>query len=274
MSARIARHTALLVAVAFFIIPTYYIVLSSFKTKTDILGDPLGIPWANLTLANYTNVFTQAQFSIVSAIQLSAAFAFLTAVGVVIFGSALSYVVARMRAPWGDRLFLFLFLGLIVPPQVVVIPVVKVLAAVGLLHTFYGLVLYEIGLDIPFATFVYAGFIRTVPRELDEAAEIDGAGRIQTFVRVIFPLIIPATASLFTIIFIWTWNDFINPLTVLGSSGGFTVTTGVYRSLGIYQQNWGAIFANIVVATGPMVVMYMFMQRFIVGGLTGGAVKG
>lgn len=274
MTGLIGRHAALLATAAMFLVPTYMVVVNAFKSKVDILRSPLDIPLDRLTTANFAAVLNQTSAPIGGAYVFSTALALTSAVGVVVFGSALSYVVARMRGPWADRLFIFLFLGLIVPPQVVVIPVVKVLAALGLLHTLPGLILYEIALEIPFATFVYVGFIRSVPRDLEEAAQIDGANKIQTFVRVIFPVLTPATASLFVLVLIFVWNDFVNPLVVLGTTGGATITTGIYRSIGVYQQDWGAIYANIVLASAPMIAVYFAMQRFIVGGLTGGAVKG
>lgn len=274
MIAGIGRHSALLAATALFIVPTYMVVVNAFKTKLDILRAPLDIPIDRLTVVNFASVLNQNTAPIGGAYLFSTALALTSALGVVVVGSMLSYVVARMRGPWSDRLFIFLFLGLIVPPQVVVIPVVKVLAVLGLLHTLPGLVLYEIALQIPFATFVYVGFIRSVPRDLEEAAQIDGANKLQTFRRVVFPILTPATASLFVLVLIFVWNDFVNPQVVLGTTGGSTVTTGIYRSMGVYQQDWGAIYANILMASAPMVAVYFSMQRFIVGGLTGGAIKG
>jgi len=270
----IARYTVLLSVAALFIVPTYMVVVNSFKKNVDIVRSPLDIPIDRLTLGNFVAVLNQTSAPIGGAYVFSTALALTSAVGVVIVGSALSYVVARMRGPWANRLFIFLFLGLIVPPQVIVIPVVKVLLTLGLLHTLPGLILYEIALQIPFATFVYVGFIRAVPRDLEEAAQIDGASKIQTFVRVIFPVLTPATASLFVLVLIFVWNDFVNPQLVLGTTGGTTITTGIYRAIGVYQQDWGAIYANIVLASAPMIVVYFAMQRYIVGGLTGGAVKG
>lgn len=274
MKASLARYTVLLIVAAVFLVPTYMVVVNSLKSKADILASPLGLPIDRLSVDNYAGVLTQTSKFIVDAYLFSGVVALLVAAGVVMFSSSLSFVVARMRPPWGDRVFLLLFLGLIVPPQIVVIPVVKILAAIGLLHTAQGLILYLIALEMPFASFVYVGFIRSLPRDLEEAAEIDGAGRIRTFTRIVFPLLVPATASLFIIVFIWVWNDYINPAVILGPAGGNTVTTGIYQAFGAYQQDWGSIYANLVLATAPLVVVYFFTQRYIVGGLTVGAVKG
>jgi raffinose/stachyose/melibiose transport system permease protein len=194
----IGRQAALLPIAAMFIVPTYMVLVNSFKTKVDILRAPLDIPFDRLTTANFAAVLNQTSAPIGGAYVFSTALALTSALGVVILGSSLSYVVARMRGPWANRLFIFLFLGLIIPPQVVVI---------RLLHTLPGLILYEIALQIPFATFVYVGFIRAVPRDLEEAAQIDGANKIQTFVRVVFPILTPATASLFVLVLIFVWND-------------------------------------------------------------------
>jgi raffinose/stachyose/melibiose transport system permease protein len=127
---------------------------------------------------------------------------------------------------------------------------------------------------LPFTTIVYVGFVRTVPRELDEAAMVDGAGLLMTFWKVIFPLLRPATVTLAVLLTVFVWNDFINPLVLLGGAGAYTVTTGIYRAVGIYSSDFGQVFAFIQLAAVPMLVLFFAAQRYIVGGLSGGAVKG
>src|SRR5207237_1019101 len=146
VTTQLGRHTALVAVAALFIVPTYMVIVNAFKTRVDILRSPLDIPVDRLTAANFASVLNQTTAPIGEAYLLSTALALISAVGVVVCGSMLSYVVARMRGPWSDRLFIFLFLGLIVPPQVVVIPVVKVLTVLGLLDTLTGLIMYEIAL--------------------------------------------------------------------------------------------------------------------------------
>jgi raffinose/stachyose/melibiose transport system permease protein len=161
-----------------------------------------------------------------------------------------------------------------IPAQVILIPIVKVLASLGLMFTPQGLILYNIGFYIPFTVFTYVGYIGTISTELDESAKIDGAGKFTIFWRIIFPLMRPATASAVIFLCLWIWNDFVNPSIILGSTKGYTVTTGIFRAIGQYSTNWEDVFALVVMASFPVLIMYLFMQRFFIAGLTEGSVKG
>jgi raffinose/stachyose/melibiose transport system permease protein len=275
LARRGARHLVLLLVVAFFVVPFYMVVVNGFKDRRDVVRDPLALPIGDLfTLQNFERALSDPTFDLVFAYAFSAVLA-VTVVGVTIFlGSGLSYWIGRRGDRTATLIYLALLAGLMVPPQVLVIPVVKVLDAIGMLFTFQGLVAYDIAVFLPFTTFVYVGFVRTVPRELDEAAAVDGAGRLTTFWRVVFPLLRPATASLAVLLTVFVWNDFVNPLVLLGGAGAYTVTTGIYRAVGVYSSDFGQVFAFIQLAGAPMLALFFLAQRYIVGGLSGGAVKG
>jgi raffinose/stachyose/melibiose transport system permease protein len=171
-------------------------------------------------------------------------------------------------------LMLVLLCGLMIPPQVILMPVTRVLRVAHLMTTLQGLVLFNVGYYVPFGVFVFAGFMRSIPVELEEAAAIDGAGKARIFWRIVFPLLRPATASVVIFLGVWIWNDFLDPLIILGPSQGTTVTTGIYRSIGQYQSDFGTVFALMFLATLPVVIFYLLLQRHFVKGLTGGATKG
>jgi raffinose/stachyose/melibiose transport system permease protein len=116
--------------------------------------------------------------------------------------------------------------------------------------------------------------MRPTPGEGEEAAAVGGAGRATVFWRVVFPLLRPASASVLIFLGVWIWNDFLNPLIILGPGQGTTVTTGIYRSIGQYQADFGGVFAVMFLATLPVLIFYLFLQRHFVKGLTGGATKG
>jgi raffinose/stachyose/melibiose transport system permease protein len=122
--------------------------------------------------------------------------------------------------------------------------------------------------------FVFSGFMRSIPVELEEAAAIDGAGRGRVFWRIVFPLLRPATASVLIFLGVWIWNAFLDPLIILGPSQGTTVTTGIYRAIGQYQADFGTVFALMFLATLPVLIFYLALQKHFVKGLTGGATKG
>jgi raffinose/stachyose/melibiose transport system permease protein len=127
---------------------------------------------------------------------------------------------------------------------------------------------------LPFAVFVYAGFLRTVSRELDEAGAIDGASSFKVFWRIIFPLMRPATASVVVIVALWTWNDFLSPLIILGAAHGVTITTGIYLAIGAYSIDYGQEFGVMLLASLPVLALFLLLQRHFVSGLTAGGTKG
>jgi raffinose/stachyose/melibiose transport system permease protein len=269
------RHVTLLVVVAFFAIPFYMVVANAFKEQQQIVRNPLAPPTPEtFTLSNFERALSDPAFSLAFAYGFSAMLA-VTAVGLaLLFGSGLSYWIARRDHGRARIAYLTMLLTLMVPPHVLVVPVVRLLDALGLLFTVPGLVIYDVAIKLPLTVFVYVGYVRTVPKELDEAASIDGAGLLRTFWQVIFPLLRPATVSLAVLLTVFTWNDFINPQIILGGSGAYTVTTGVYRAVGLYSSDFGEVFAFINLSAGPMLLLFLLAQKYIVGGLASGSTKG
>ncbi|MFI6294930.1 carbohydrate ABC transporter permease, partial [Nonomuraea sp. NPDC050790] len=191
-----------------------------------------------------------------------------------VVSAMLGHYIARTRSRFGRIALLVLLAGLMIPPQVILVPVTHVLNATHLMGTISGLVLFNVGYYVPFGVFVFSGFIRNIPIDVEEAAAIDGSSRLSTFWRVVFPLLRPATASVLIFLGVWIWNDFLNPLIILGPQGGTTVTVGLYRSLGQFQRDYGATFGLMFMATLPILLFYLLLQKHFVKGLTGGAVKG
>nr|WTB28482.1 carbohydrate ABC transporter permease [Streptomyces sp. NBC_00830] len=191
-----------------------------------------------------------------------------------VFSAMLGHYLARTSSRWGRAATLVLLSGLMIPPQVILLPITQVLHVFGLMATVQGLVLFNVGYYVPFGVFVFAGFVRSVPIELEQAAAIDGAGWFTTFWRIVFPLLRPATASSVIFFGVWIWNDFLNPLIILGPGTGTTVTTGIYRAIGQYQADYGTVFGLMLLATLPVLVLYLVLQKQFVKGLTGGATKG
>ena len=166
-----------------------------------------------------------------------------------------------------------LLAGLILPTAVILVPVFKVLQVLGLANSLPGLILFMVGYYVPFGTFVFRAFLTTIPKELVDAAMVDGAGPFTTFFRIVFPLMRPATASVIVIIATWVWNDFLNPLILLGPLSGTTITVGLYRSVGQFAVSFGELFAFMLLASLPIVLLYFLLQSQFVRGLTSGAAK-
>lgn len=264
--------TALAVTAVFFV-PLYLVLTNVFKPGAQISAAPAALPRPP-TLDNIVAVLTRPDRLFWVSLTNSVIVTTISVLVLVVLSAMLGHYVARTRSRWARALTLVLLAGLMIPPQVILIPITDVLRAGHLMATVQGLILFNVGYYLPFGMFVFAGFVRTIPVELEEAATIDGAGRAQVFWRVVFPLLRPASASVMIFLGVWIWNDFIDPLIILGPGRGTTVTTGVYRAIGQYQSDFGSVFALMFLATLPVLGFYLALQRHFVKGLTGGATKG
>lgn len=271
---RIISHSFLMTLSFILLIPFYIAVINSIKPTDKIVSNPMGIPFAELTLSNFSKVMVTPTFNIFKAYQTTSFITITSIVFIVIFASMMSYVIARSQNKFFTLTYFLLLGGMMIPPQVILIPIVKLLRVLGLMFTEPGLILYNIGWFIPFSVFIYTGFIRSISKDLDESAMMEGANSFSIFRKIIFPILKPPTASIIIFLFLFVWNDFLNPLVILGSSKGYTVTTGIYHAVGQYSVNWDEIFALVILASAPILAMFLFMQRFFVSGLTEGAVKG
>lgn len=272
MKASVRPLVALAVAAAFFL-PLYLVLSNVFKHGPDITASPASLPIPP-TLDNLGQALNRPDGLFWNGLANSVTVTFLSIVILTVLSAMLGHYVARTPSRFGRIALLVLLAGLMIPPQVILVPVTQVLGAAGLMGTISGLVLFNVGYYVPFGVFVFSGFVRSIPIELEEAAAIDGSGRFGTFWRVVFPLLRPATASVLIFLGVWIWNDFLNPLIILGPAGGTTVTVGIYRSLGQFQRDFGGMFGLMFLATLPVLVLYLLLQKYFVKGLTGGAVKG
>lgn len=267
------RPVVAIAVTAVFFLPLYVALVNVFKRGTLISKEPASLPWPP-TLDNISGVLSRPDRLYWVSLANSLVVTSLSILVLTVLSAMLGHYLARQRARWSRWLLLLLLCGLMIPPQVILLPITRVMRAAHLMTTLQGLVLFNVGYYIPFGVFVFTGFIRNIPVELEEAATIDGASRGQVFWRIVFPLLRPATASVMIFLGVWIWNDFIDPLIILGPSRGTTVTTGVYRSIGQYQVDFGSMFALMFLATLPVLLFFLALQRHFVKGLTGGATKG
>ena len=218
---------------------------------------------------NILRNLSTASFNLGIAYSTTVVLSTLTVALVVAMAAAMSYVISRKQHRFFKYAYLLLLAGLMVPAQIILLPLVQVLRNLHLMSTVQGLLVANVAWYMPFAAFVLVGYIRTIPRQLDESARIDGASDVVIFARIIYPLIGPAVASVVIFITLWTWNDFINPLIILGTSRFYTITIGV----GQYVQRWEDVFAIVFMAIFPVIIFYLLMQKRFVSGLTAGALK-
>ncbi|MEU6714532.1 carbohydrate ABC transporter permease [Nonomuraea sp. NPDC046802] len=267
------RPLVALAAGAIFAIPLYIALINVFKQSGQVAGGVMSLP-SPPTMDNLVRVLTGPDSLFWSSLRTSVLVTSLSIIILTVLSAMLGHYLARHGGWWPRAIMVLLLCGLMIPPQVILIPVTQVLKSFGLMSTLPGLVLFNVGYYVPFGVFVFSGFMKGVPRELEEAAAIDGATRWQTFWRIVFPLLRPATASVLIFLGVWIWNDFINPLIIYGPREGTTIMTGVYKSLGQYAADFGGMFALMFLATLPILVFYLLLQKQFVKGLTGGATKG
>ncbi|MFI7006470.1 carbohydrate ABC transporter permease [Streptomyces sp. NPDC050145] len=267
------RPLAVTVLGCFFAVPLYVVLANAFKSGPDIAPHPANLPLPP-TLDNIVKVTSRPDHLFWVSLTNSLVVTTLSVIVLTVLSAMLGHYLARTSSRWGTVATLVLLCGLMIPPQVILLPLTQVLRTFDLMATVQGLVLFNVGYYVPFGVFVFAGFVKGVPVELEQAAAIDGAGWFRTFWQIVFPLLRPATASSVIFFGVWIWNDFLNPLIILGPSSGTTVTTGIYRAIGQYQADFGTVFGLMLLATLPVLVLYLALQKQFVKGLTGGATKG
>jgi raffinose/stachyose/melibiose transport system permease protein len=266
------RPVFAVVVTALFAAPLYLALVNVFKPADAIRSHPLAPPSSDFTTSNLTNA---AHLSVVqSGLKTSLIITVGTLLLMVPLSAMAAYYISRRDTRTARLLMLFLLFGLMLPPQVVLIPTTVILRDLHLMFTYWGVILNFAAYYLPFAVFVFTGFLRSVSRELDEAGAIDGASSLKVFWRIIFPLMRPATASVIVIVALWTWNDFLSPLIILGAAHGVTITTGIYLAIGAYSIDYGQEFGVMFLASLPILALFLLLQRHFVRGLTSGATKG
>ena len=267
----IASKMVLMVAVVIVAVPLYITVINAFKPTEEIMKAPIAPPTAP-TLENLAGVFTNPNVNIWEMYFNSIMIAGFGATGCIIISSMAAYYLARSRKRRrSQKFYIFFLFGLMVPYIIVLVPLVTIFKYLGVMGSLPMLILVFIAGSISFSVFMFYGFIKTVPRELEEAAAIDGAGQMRIFWTIVFPLLKPCTTTVAIFIGLSMWNDFMTPLII----GQFkTITVGIYTAMGPYSSNWGSVFAFVLVGSIPIIVAYLLAQKQFISGLTAGAIKG
>jgi raffinose/stachyose/melibiose transport system permease protein len=272
---RAIRVAVVAVLCAAMLVPMYIMVVNAFKPQQEILRSPLGLDFSTATTEYLSAAWESTTFPVIEGYAVSL-FLVLACNAVAICVSVLgAYAIARTPKPLFAFLLMLFVAGMFVPAQIILVPAIFVLKALGLMGTFPGLVLFMSATMIPFTLFVFSGYIRMLPKSLDDAAAIDGAGRQRILWTIIFPLMRPIVATAFILNALSAWNDFVSPQLILGPGSQFrTITTGVYAAVSTYSTNYEIVFPTLLLAVAPILLIFAIMQRHIIGGLSSGAVKG
>ena len=251
------------------IIPLVVLFLNSFKTAGEANKMTLSLP-KEWMFENYGKVIEQGK--LLSSFFNGLLYAVFSVVIVVILVSAAAFVISRNPKGINRFLYYFIISGIALPINNVAL--MKVLQVLHLVNTQLGIILLYAAINIPLSLFLTYGFIGTIPRELDESAVIDGCRPGQLFIRVIAPLMKPIVSTLFVLDFMAVWNDFTMPLYYLNNSRKWPMTLAVYNFFGAFEYSWNLVAADIILTLAPVLVVFIIGQRYIVGGVSAGSVKG
>lgn len=263
----ITVFTALIALIFFF--PVLMAIINSFKTRGEILASAIALPTAP-TLANYAAVIEATDF-----IKVFFNSCLVTGGGIVLnlLVSALAgYALARWRSKWANILTLLFLSSMFVPFHTIMIALLTTARDLKLTGHIWGLILIYCGLQCPIPIFLIKGFVHSVPRELEEAAMIDGCGTVHLFLSIVLPMLKPILATVSVLNVLWIWNDYLLPYLILGKP--LTIPLSQMYFYGQYNQQWHLIMAGFVVSTIPVVIFFLFMQKYIINGIASGAVKG
>lgn len=263
-------HVFVLGLVAVMLLPVAYMVLMSFRNGQEVVNAPLALP-EHWRFENYANAYEKMSYlrSILNSLGITIA----VTIAVSFTGALAAYPLSRSKSRSTQVTISLLSLCLATPSFVTITPIYETFARIGLLDTYLGVILAFTALNLPLAIFFYTSFIRAIPKELEEAAELDGCSQFQIFWYVIRPLLGPATATLSLFVMLMVWNDFIYPLLLLTDDKKFTVMMSVYHFVGNHSLNPEELFPAAVLGSLPLLVLFIVFQRRIVNGITAGAVK-
>ena len=264
----VLRHVLMIVLCLVIILPFYMIVINSFKSKPEAARMSLAPP-TEWHFENYTEVINKAKLG--QGLLNSLTYASVST-SIAVLGSAMAaFVMSRRRSRLNNFLYYFILCGLFFPVNYVTLS--RVLSSFGLSNTRAGIITAFTSAMIPFCVFTIRNFVSSIPVEMDEAAVIDGAGSLSLFFKVIMPMLKPILITCFILQFMGVWSDFLTPLYLSSKSSMFPMTMSVYQFFGKSKNYWNFIFANIVLTCIPVILVYLLGQKYIIGGMTAGAVK-
>lgn len=255
------------------IYPILWVVASSLKTPNELASAPPYALPGSLYFGNYVRAFGQSD--ILGYLGNSTFVAVLTIGITILLGAPAAFAIEKLRFPWGQRVLSYFLLGIMVPIFIALLPMYQVFNLIGLQNTYWALIVPQVAFNLPLCIFLYTGFMRYIPDSLLEAATIDGASTLQTFLRVVFPLSANTTITIITFNFIFVWNEFVFANTFISDPAMKTLPVGLNDFVGLYgKTDFGATYAAIVISIVPTLVLYFLLNKRVIDGMAAGAVRG
>jgi raffinose/stachyose/melibiose transport system permease protein len=263
----IFAYLIIMVFMVFFIFPLSYVFITAFKTPTAFLRDPVGVIFTP-TVSNFINAWNKASLGSYSF--NSVLYTAVTVVVSLICALLIAFPISRKYIRFHKALFFFLMLGLFLPDGT--IPLFQILLQLGIYNTRLGYIISMLSIGgVPLVFFV--SYLEGIPIELDEAAIVDGAGYFHYFFKFIIPLAKPAVSSMAILLAIGVWNDITRAIVFLSNDKLFPITKGLFVFSGLYSVSWTELTAALVIVAAPLIIFYLFLQRYVISGLTASAVK-
>ncbi|WP_374016974.1 carbohydrate ABC transporter permease [Paenibacillus thiaminolyticus] len=253
------------------IYPLFWIVNNSFKLSRDVMNNSFGIAW-NPVMTNYTNALDRINIgkSYVNSLIMS----FGTVFFVLLFGGLAAYILSRFQFRGKRTIYSILYATLLIPAFATVVPVYEILIKTSLVNTYWGLILPQTAGNLTFATLVIAGYMATIPKDLEEAAFIDGCNRWQMFIKVFVPISQPVFASTSIFVFMWSYNDLFSAMIFVNKENVRPIVALLNEISSQYGTDFGLMATAVSLTVIPVLIVYLFISKFIQKGLTEGAVKG
>lgn len=268
----ILLEIVMIIIALIFLYPIILVFYNSLKSFSEVMANVISLP-KRLAFENYSYVWKFVDYP---RLFLNNMIITVTGIlGIVFFGSLAAYKLSRTKTKYSFLVYLFCIIPMLIPFQTIMITVLKLAKQLHLSDSDIGLGIQYWGFGAPMAVFIYHGFIKTIPKEIDESAIVDGASTTKMFFKIIFPLLKPVTSTIVVIDVMWIWNDFLLPLIMVnGKKQTKTLTLAAYSFVGQYITNWQYAMAAMILAVLPSILFFIFMQKNIVKGVTAGAVKG
>ncbi|MBM1171693.1 carbohydrate ABC transporter permease [Microvirga arabica] len=269
---RIAVHIALILYTILALGPILLILINAFKTRRAIFADPLGLPnGQTFTTIGFDRVFANSDFGLYFFNSLTVTVVSL--VLIVLIGAMAAWALTEYRFRGNTLLSLYLAIGIMVPIRLGSVSILRMMVELNLVNTLTALILVYVAQGLPLAILILGEFIQQIPKDLRDAARCDGVSEYRIFFSIILPLISPAIATVAVFTMVPVWNDLWFPLILAPGDGKQTITLGVQQFIGQYVTDWNAVLASLTLAIAPVLVLYLLFSRYLVRGLTAGAVK-
>lgn len=264
--------TILIAAAVFTLFPVYITILNSFKTQGEMMNNIVSLP-ENLEFRNYIEAFQKTDF--LNSLKNTIVIVGVGLIGIILFSAMAGYKLCRIKTRLSGFIFGLFVMSMLIPFHSIMISLTRIAKNLKVQGSTIGLGFIYIGLGVSMAIFLYHGFVKSISHELEEAAVIDGCGDFRLFFKIVFPLLLPITATVAILNMLWMWNDFLLPLIMLTDYKDYTLLLSTNMLFGQYGNNdWSAILSTLTMAMLPVILIYLVLQKYIIEGIAEGAVKG